>query len=373
MLTGDSPMGRTRTHAPAAAVALPTLASATVALGVAACALVLWTARTVALLLLLAYTLAAAVRPGVDRLARLGVPRAAAVLAHLALVAGAAALLAWLFVPVALEQTREALQGHAHASGLEPWTFGWLREQAFASVEPGLRALAHPGAALATAGEALRVLGRIAFTLAAAVYWLGERDRLAALVHALLPRWSQETVRDAWLLADLRLGAVIRAKVVLVLTTATALSLAFWLIGLPSPLVVGSFAGLVEVVPVLGPLLAGVAAVATGLTVSWQLALEAALVVAGLRLLQDYVVNPRLFGRAVHLPPLAVLVAVSALAVLLGPAWVPLAVPLTALAATVLEAAVWGEDPGRSRVPAVLSRTTDTVARLRRRRDGGHR
>ena len=365
-------MGHTRTHAPAAAaVALPTLAAATVVLGVVACALVLWTARTVILLLLLSYTLGAAVRPGVDRLARLGVPRPVAVLAHLALAAGAAALLAWLFVPVALEQTRAGLRAHARAQGLEPWTSGWLREQAFAAVEPPLRALAHPGTAFATASEALGVLGGIAFTLAAAVYWLGERDRLAALVHALVPRWPQETVRDAWLLADLRLGAVIRAKLVLVLTTATALSLALWLIGLPSPLVVGSFAGLVEVVPVVGPLLAGVAAVATGLAVSWQLALEAALVVAGLRLLQDYVVNPRLFGHAVHLPPLAVLVAVSAVALLLGPAWVPLAVPLTALAATLLEAVVWREGPGRSRVPTVLARTTDTVARLRRRRDAG--
>ena len=47
-------------------------------------------------------------------------------------------------------------------------------------------------------------------------------------------------------------------------------------------------------------------------------------------------INPHLFGHAVHLPPLVVLIAVSAIALLLGPLWVPLAVPLTAVAATIL-------------------------------------
>ena len=68
----------------------------------------------------------------------------------------------------------------------------------------------------------------------------------------------------------------------------------------------------------IGPLLAGLAAVGAGLTVSWKVAVAAAVVVYGFRVVQDYVINPRLFGRAVHLPPLVVLIAVSALALLLG-------------------------------------------------------
>ena len=49
-----------------------------------------------------------------------------------------------------------------------------------------------------------------------------------------------------------------------------------------------------------------------------------------------YRINPRLFGRAIHMPPLAVLLAVSAVALLLGPWWVPLAIPLTAVVSTLL-------------------------------------
>ena len=172
---------------------------------------------------------------------------------------------------------------------------------------------------------------------------------------------------DTWLLIDLKLGAVIRTKLLLVLMTASILSFAFWIIGLPYFLLVGVFAGIVEILPVIGPLIAGLIAVAAGLTVSWQLGLAAAIVVYGLRILQDYVINPRLFGRAVHLPPLAVLLAVSAVALLLGPWWVPLAIPLTAVVSTLLDVLVWKSDPAEVDVPTVLSHTDDTVKDRRRR------
>ena len=65
------------------------------------------------------------------------------------------------------------------------------------------------------------------------------------------------------------------------------LSLAFWAIGLPYWILVGTFAGIVEIVPVIGPLTAGAVAVGVGLTESWQLALVAALIVLVVRLLED--------------------------------------------------------------------------------------
>jgi predicted PurR-regulated permease PerM len=102
--------------------------------------------------------------------------------------------------------------------------------------------------------------------------------------------------------------------------------------------------------------------VASGLTVSVETALAAALAVYGLRVLQDYVINPRLFGRAVHLPALAVLLAVSAVALLLGPFWVPLAIPITAVVSTIVDVAVGHADPADEPVPSVLVRTGDTVS-----------
>jgi predicted PurR-regulated permease PerM len=349
-------------------VALLTLVGGMVVLAVVAATLALWEGRVVVLLLFLAYTLGAAMRPGVDGLARLGVPRGFALVGHFALLFGAVVLLLWLVVPVAFEQTQQALTDvPRHDAATDQGLVSSIREQALSSLESRLREISEPDAAFSTFVGTLAALAGFAFTLAAAAYWVIERDRLVKVVLAVVPHEKRATVRDTWLLIDLKLGAVIRTKLLLVLMTASILSFAFWVIGLPYFLLVGVFAGLVEVLPVIGPLIAGLTAVAAGLTVSWQLGLAAAVVVYGLRIVQDYVINPRLFGRAVHLPPLAVLLAVSAVALLLGPWWVPLAIPLTAVVSTLLDVLVWKRDPAEEWVPTVLTSTEDTVEDRRRR------
>jgi predicted PurR-regulated permease PerM len=348
--------------------ALLTLVGGVVALAVLAATLAVWQGRIVVLLLFLAYTLGAALRPGVDRLARAGVPRAVALAGHFVVLSGLVALLLWLVVPVVLDQTQQALaDSPRHDAGGNTGLLYSIREQALNSIESRLDEISKPDKALSTLIGTLAALAGVAFTLASAAYWVVERDRFVRAVLAVVPHEKRPTVRDTWLLIDLKLGAVIRTKLLLVFMTATVLSFAFWVIGLPYFLLVGVFAGIVEVLPVIGPLIAGVTAVAAGLTVSWQLGLAAGLIVYGFRLVQDYVVNPRLFGRAVHLPPLAVLVAVSAVALLLGPWWVPLAIPLTAVVATLLDVLVWKSDPAEADVPTVLAPTNETVEDRRRR------
>jgi predicted PurR-regulated permease PerM len=209
---------------------------------------------------------------------------------------------------------------------------------------------------------ALGILAGIAFTLACTIYWVFERDRALEVVLGLIPASKRNTVRDSWLLIELKLGAVMRAKLVLVAMSASVLSVVFWPIGLPYFLILGTFAGVVEIIPVIGPLAAALVAVAAGLTVSWQLAVAAGFAVVGLRLVQDYIVNPRLFGHAAHLPPLVVLVVVSAVGLLLGPCWVPLAIPLAATIATIFDVVVRDRDPGAEPVPTALLRGDDTVA-----------
>ena len=349
-------------------VALLTLVGGFVVLAVAVATIALWEGRTVVLLLFLAYTLGAAMRPGVDRLVRAGVPRALALVAHFAVLFGVVALLLWLIVPVVLEQAQQALaDAPRHDAAADSGLLYSVREQALSSLESRLSEISEPDTALSTLVGTITALAGVAFTLAAAAYWVVERDRLVNVVLAVVRHEKRTTVRDTWLLIDLKLGAVIRTKLLLVVMTASILSVAFWVIGLPYFLLVGVFAGIVEILPVIGPLIAGLTAVAAGLTVSWQLGLAAAIAVYGLRVVQDYVINPRLFGRAVHLPPLAVLLAVSAVALLLGPWWVPLAIPLTAVLSTLLDVLVWKTDPAEEVVPTVLAPTDDTVQDRRRR------
>jgi len=132
------------------------------------------------------------------------------------------------------------------------------------------------------------------------------------------------------------------------------LSLAFWAIGEPYFILIGAFAGVVEIVPVIGPISAGALAVAVGATDSWHVALAAGICVLVVRLIEDYLIVPRVLGEAVGLSPLLVLVSVTAVGILFGGFAVVLAVPLVAVLVTVLDVVVRDVDPAEEDVPTVL-------------------
>src|SRR4051812_49653080 len=73
----------------------------------------------------------------------------------------------------------------------------------------------------------------------------------------MVPRKHRRVTRDTWMLIDMKLGAFVRGQFLLVIIVATLLSFAFWLDGEPYWLLIGTFAGIVELVPIVGPLTAG--------------------------------------------------------------------------------------------------------------------
>jgi len=107
-------------------------------------------------------------------------------------------------------------------------------------------------------------------------------------------------------------------------------------------------------VPVIGPISAGALAVAVGATDSWHVAVAAGICVLVVRLIEDYLIVPRVLGDAVGLSPLLVLVSVTAVGILFGGFAVVLAVPLVAVLVTVLDVVVRDVDPAEEDVPTVL-------------------
>ena len=197
------------------------------------------------------------------------------------------------------------------------------------------------------------------FVLAAAAYWIYERDRAVDLVASLLPRRRRRIMRDTWALIDLKLGAYVRGQALLIVLVATALSSVFWAIGLPFWLLIGIFAGVVEIVPVVGPLAAGALAVGVGLTEGPAVAVAAGIAVLTVRLLEDYLVIPRVLGEAVGLSPLLVLTSVTGVALLFGEFAILLAIPLAAVLATLVNVILLDRDPAEEDVPTVIFAAKD--------------
>ena len=333
-------------------VALATL----VVVGIVVGLLALWKLKVLIALLFLAFIVAAAMRPSVEWLRRHRVPRGAGIVLHYLVVAGLVSLLLWLLVPRAITQIEAAVGGNNLREQASEQT-GW-KHDALLALNRWLNDLPTAGNLVGHALDAtvlgFEILIGVFFVLAAAAYWVFERNRAIALVVSLLPRDKRRVVRDTWELIDLKLGAYVRGQLILIVAVAGVLSTAFFAIGLPYWLLVGVFAGLVEIVPVIGPLTAGALAVGVGLTESWHLALAAGIVVLAVRLLEDYLVIPNVLGDAVGLSPLVVLVSVTATAILFGGWAVLLAIPLAAVLATLISVVVLEKDPAEEDVPTVL-------------------
>ena len=79
-----------------------------------------------------------------------------------------------------------------------------------------------------------------------------------------------------------------------------------------------------------------------------------------MRLLEDYLIMPRVLGDAVGLTPLVVLVSVTSVGILFGGFAVILAIPLAAVASTLVDVVVRNKDPADEDVPKVLFSASDS-------------
>lgn len=127
------------------------------------------------------------------------------------------------------------------------------------------------------------------------------------------------------------LAAYIRAQVLACLIVGTVEGLGLWFLGISYPLIFGIAAGLLEFIPVIGPMILGVFAVTV---VSFH-SVKSAMLIGGFllafRLIHDYVIYPRLISEGMELHPVMVILAVLCGAELGGVIGVFLSIPITAL------------------------------------------
>jgi len=117
--------------------------------------------------------------------------------------------------------------------------------------------------------------------------------------------------------------------------TLAALSLVVYLgfmaaMKVPYALVLGTAGGVMEFVPVVGPLVAALLIMGVALLMSYQHWLILLIFLASWRIVQDYVVSPRIMGRSLELHPLAAIFGVLAGAEIAGVLGVYLSIPVMA-------------------------------------------
>lgn len=165
-----------------------------------------------------------------------------------------------------------------------------------------------------------------------AFFLLEDARLLRHLALRILPRGRLRS-RGVEFLGELNetLAAYIRAQVTACLLIGVVCTVAFLAIGVPYAVVLGIAAGVLEFIPLAGPLAIGLLAVGFAAFHSPALAIGVLLFLLVLRAVQDYVVYPKIVGLGIHMHPLAVILAILCGAALGGLIGVFLAVPAVAV------------------------------------------
>ena len=191
-------------------------------------------------------------------------------------------------------------------------------------------------------------------------FFLKDADAFRRSVLAMLPRgrlrWrGDEFFQDV----NSTLAAYIRAQLTACLLVGIMCTIGFWALGLPSPLVLGLIASIFEFVPVVGPLTVAILAALLGLLHSgWGAALMVLVFLSILRVVQDYVIYPRIIGTGIHLHPLAVIFAILAGAEIAGVAGIFLAIPVIAVLTVTYRH--WLEHRGSETIAEVIEEVVVT-------------
>ena len=149
---------------------------------------------------------------------------------------------------------------------------------------------------------------------------------------ALLPNERLQK-RAHWLLMDVSrtLAAYIRAQITACLVVGSVMMVGLWVIGAPYSVVLGAIGGLLEFIPLVGPLISAIVVFGLTLTVSFKTALLVGLFLAVLRVVQDYYIYPKIVGRGIKMHPLVVVMAILAGAEIGGLIGIFLSIPVVGL------------------------------------------
>jgi len=141
-------------------------------------------------------------------------------------------------------------------------------------------------------------------------------------------------------------NSFMRGELTLMLVVGTCVWVGNWLIGTPYAFALGVLAGLLEVIPSLGPLLAWIPAVFLALVFGSTrfigmdplvFALLVSLLYGLIQGLENQVLVPQILGDAVHLPPVVVLIGVVIFGDLFGILGILIATPTIATLAEVFD------------------------------------
>ena len=187
-----------------------------------------------------------------------------------------------------------------------------------------------------------------------AFYYLTEKALLRQIILNQIKPSSRERIDRVWDLVEAQVGRWLRGQLTLCLIIGSLSFIGYGLMDVRFWPLLGLWAGITEIIPIVGPWLGGIPAVAIAATMSWDKAIMVTIFVVLLQFLENSILVPRVMKGAVGLSPLTVFVAILAGTQYLGIIGALLAIPIAAGIQVILAEYFKGRRE--------LHKTTETVS-----------
>ncbi len=355
-------------------VALATL----VALAIACAFWILFRFRLVFFSLFIAIVLATAIEPLIDRLARFKIPRAVSMILILLIVlalivVGVLAVVPmisseWATITTLFNHSYESLRTSLAASEnlLLQRIAAYLPVNSPLATQPA--APQAGGATSNLAQQAVSIGSSIMRDLVLGIYvliltglWILEGDVATHVILMALPSARRDPARE--FLGDIegKIGAYTRGLALLTVIMGVLAAIGYGIIGLPNILFLGVFAGLMEFIPLIGPLLGAIPAFLLAASIGSSKVVLVIIVYIIIQAIESHLVVPRVMDRTVGVNPVASLLAFIAFGSIFGFLGALLAVPLAAVIQLILNRLVFNANP-QDQIPPT---GRDTISTLR--------
>ncbi|MBC7877302.1 MAG: AI-2E family transporter [Anaerolineales bacterium] len=182
-------------------------------------------------------------------------------------------------------------------------------------------------------------------------YWTVEGEHVILALLLIMPNEKRESMRHAIDEIRTRVGGYIRGQGFLAAIIAIAAFIAYMIIGLPSPLSLALFAGAMELIPLLGPMLGAIPAILIALTTDPSKIIWVIGATALIQFLENNVLLPRIMHKTVGVNPLITLLSMFAFGSLFGFIGLLLAIPITVVIQIVIDRSVLKEQEPEITLP----------------------
>ena len=167
-------------------------------------------------------------------------------------------------------------------------------------------------------------------------YLLLYHNRFEKLIVHLFPQDKKEQARETFLKIEEKLGKWLRGQLILSLLIGVLSWIFLTFIGIEYALPLAFIAGLLEIIPMIGPILAAVPAVIVALTISPGLAVAVLIGYIVIQTIESNIFVPKIMQSAVGLNPVIIIIAILVGSNLLGVWGALLSVPFVSVATIIL-------------------------------------